>query len=91
MKGGTIQFISTSSDSPTLTSGEIDDKGNFKLYTLKDKQKTTGAPEGQYRVTILPPQSEDHRPVRPITLPQTYTIKPGENTFPTITIPGSSR
>ena len=91
MKGGTIQFLSTSPDSTLVTSGEIDDDGRFTLYTLQNKTKAAGAVEGQYQVMILPRQGEDHKPVAPITLSESYTIKAGENTFPNITVPRAPR
>lgn len=91
MKGGTIQFLSTTPDSSIVVSGAIGDDGSFTLYTLKDKRKAAGAVEGKYKVTILPPQDAEHHRIMPIPLPDTYTVKPGENTFPTMKVPRASR
>ena len=87
MKGGTIQFAPTAADASFRVMGEIDENGAFTLRTLKGKQMASGAPEGSYRVTVLPPQTADHQLVRPITLSGSYTVKSGDNVFPTITIP----
>ena len=83
MKGGVIQFGPVSDESSILVSGEIDENGGFTLYTTKDKQKKMGAAEGQYEITIVPPQGGEHQPAPPFTLPETYTIKAGESTIPT--------
>lgn len=85
--GGIVQFTSTAPDSVIFVNGEIDENGNFSLHTLKGKTKASGAVEGQYEVTVLPPQTPDHQQIMPVTLPGTYTIKPGENVFPTFKIP----
>jgi hypothetical protein len=87
MKGGTIQFTPTAADASFRVMGEMDENGAFTLRTLKGKQTASGAAEGPYRVTVLPPQTADHQLVRPVMLPGTYTVKPGDNVFPTITIP----
>jgi hypothetical protein len=87
MKGGTIQFTPSAPDSSLTVTGEIDDDGSFVLHTLKGNRKASGAAEGLYQVTVMPPQTADHQRIMPVVLPDTYTVKPGENVFPTITIP----
>jgi hypothetical protein len=76
--GGAVQFMSLS-DTSFSVSGEINEDGSFTLYTVKGSEKIKGAPEGTYRVTVQPPIPSDHRPVRAISLPDTYRIEPKEN------------
>jgi hypothetical protein len=78
--GGAILFIPLT-DNTLSVSGEIGDEGSFTLYTVKGSEKTKGAPEGAYRVTVQPPILADHRPVQGISLTETYRIEPKENTF----------
>jgi hypothetical protein len=87
MKGGTIQLAPTGNDPSLLLTGTIDDNGQFTLFTLKGKRKVPGAVEGQYEVTILPQQGDDHQSVPPVTLPEACTIKPGESTLPAFKVP----
>ncbi|HEV3387056.1 MAG TPA: hypothetical protein VG097_19715, partial [Gemmata sp.] len=51
--GGAILFIPLT-DNTLSVSGEINDDGSFTLYTVKGSEKTKGAPEGGYRVTVQP-------------------------------------
>jgi hypothetical protein len=86
--GGAILFIPLT-DNTLSVSGEINDDGSFTLYTVKGSEKTKGAPEGAYRVTVQPPILADHRPVQGISLTETYRIEPKENTFTIeVTAPG---
>jgi hypothetical protein len=80
MKGGSIQFLSLT-DPDLRVSGKIQNDGTFTLETLKDRDKIAGAPEGEYRVSILPPLEGDHKGVPPISVPGTKTVMPGENQF----------
>ncbi len=87
VQGGSIEFTPSAADATFAVTGQIEDNGNYTLHTFKGNQKFSGAAEGQYQVTILPPQTTDHQTVRPITLPGLFTITAGENKFPTFTIP----
>lgn len=85
MSGGVVQFQAEKDDG-TTTVGETDDRGHFALRTLKGNRQKDGAQEGIYRVTILPPQSEDHQIAPPIELKETIAIAAKENVIPTLTV-----
>ncbi len=85
MSGGVVQF-QTGKDDGTTTVGETDGRGHFALQTLKGNHKKEGAQEGIYRVTILPPQSDDHQIAPPIEIEETYTIAAKENVIPTFIV-----
>ena len=81
---GMIEFRAKSS--PLHAFGEIQEDGSFTLHTMADKGKLDGAPEGEYQVTLVPPQSADRTtakgpPPLPITLPTPYRVKPEGNDF----------
>ena|ERR1043166_5180036 len=86
MKGGSIRF-SLASDPLLVVTSEIGDDGAFKLRTAKEDRTATGAPEGEYEVTVQPPAVEQKagagqgKHVEPIVLKQKYTVKPEDNTF----------
>ena len=66
--------------------GEIQEDGSFTLHTMADTAKLGGAPEGEYQVTLVPPQSADRTtakgpPPRPIILPTPYRVKQEDNDF----------
>jgi hypothetical protein len=81
LKGGTVQFQSLAGSSLT-TMGEIKKDGSFALYTLvENKTKSAGAPEGQHRVIVIPPMSED-QVLEEVTLTQPIvSVEPKENHF----------
>jgi hypothetical protein len=80
MKGGSVQF--TSNADPLLrVVGEIQPDGTFRLETIKDKARATGAPEGEYRVSVQPPLQGEHRGVPPVALPKPYKVEPHDNQF----------
>jgi len=87
LNGGTIQFVAFPHNPLLTVIGAIENNGHFTLNTLKGERKVAGAVEGQYQVTIIPPLPDNHQPVLPITLRGAYTVKPGENSFPTLKIP----
>jgi hypothetical protein len=78
--GGAIQFVPLNDQSLTI-SGKIDTDGNFSLRTIKDGTTASGAPEGEYRVTIVPSSPSHHEAVRPHTLPKTERIETKTNKF----------
>lgn len=88
MTGGSVQFNSES-DPLLRMIGTIEKDGQFKLTTMKDEAKADGAPEGVYRVFVLPPavgEARDkvpagHKGVLPITLPEPFKLGPHENTI----------
>jgi hypothetical protein len=80
MKGGSIQFT-TLSDPLLRIFGEIQLDGTFTLQTLKDKARSSGAPEGEYQVIVIPPLQGEHRGVPPINLPKPYKVEAKDNQF----------
>ena len=62
--------------------GDIENDGTFSLHTFKSGEKGSGAPEGEYRVTIHLPIPADQRATPPIVLPRTYRVEPKDNHFP---------
>jgi hypothetical protein len=82
LKGGMVQFTPVG-DSPLRVVGPIQEDGRFTLATQKDNAKADGAPEGDYRVTVILPLQADprgglsdpHRGVPPIVLPKTYKVE----------------
>jgi hypothetical protein len=81
MKGGSIQFIPVAEkDKDLRVVGEIKEDGTFTLSTLKDNRKTSGAPEGEYEVQILPPLERAYKDVPhagspPLVLPKKWKIE----------------
>jgi hypothetical protein len=78
--GGAIQFSPVSDTSYTV-SGDIKDDGSFTLFTVKGTDRVSGAPEGEYRVTVLLPLPPDQKAIPGIVLPQTYRVEARDNTF----------
>ena len=78
--GGAVQFASVT-DSSFAVSGDIGADGAFTLATVKGTDQVTGAPEGEYKVTVQPPIPADHRAVPAVVLPKTYRVEPQNNTF----------
>jgi hypothetical protein len=87
--GGAIQF-SPVSDTSFTVSGDVADDGSFTLSTVKGAERVSGAPEGEYRVTVLLPLPADQKAIPGITLPKNYRVEPKDNTF-TIEITPPSR
>jgi hypothetical protein len=78
--GGAVQFASVS-DSSFAVSGDIGTDGAFTLATVKGTDRVSGAPEGEYKVSVQPPIPADHRAVPAVVLPKTYRVEPQTNTF----------
>jgi hypothetical protein len=81
MKGGLVQLIPLQGDQAEglRVSGTIREDGTFTLETLKDKHKLSGAPEGEYRVNVIPPLQNDHKGSPPIDVPGTVKVEAKEN------------
>ncbi len=88
LAGGSIQL--TSADDPLLrVVGTIESDGRFTLSTLKDNARVTGAPAGQFQVTVTPPLAANprsgldvpHQAVMPITLRKKVQIEPADNSL----------
>jgi hypothetical protein len=77
--GGAIQF--TPADTSYSVTGDINDDGTFTLHTFKDNEKTSGAPEGEYKVIVQPPIGPDQRGVAAIPLPKPYKVEAKDNRF----------
>jgi hypothetical protein len=88
MTGGSIQFNSLA-DPELRVIGTIGSDGSFTLATLKENTRADGAPEGDYKVLVFPPLSNEsggdapagHKGVPPIALDKTYRIEAKENTL----------
>jgi hypothetical protein len=81
LKGGSIQFRSEATPDLRVV-GKIQDDGSFTLETILERQKVTGAPEGEYEVSVIPPLEGEHKGVPPITVPGRFKVVPGgENRF----------
>src|SRR5947208_3395231 len=55
---GAIQFASLS-DSSFTASGDVGTDGSFQLSTVQGNARVNGIPEGEYRVTVIPPLGKD--------------------------------
>lgn len=89
LTGGTIVF--TAVDPLIRVVGDIGNDCTFTLLTAKDTAKAEGAPEGEYRVFVIPPRESDpllgaHKSVPPIALPTPYRVEAKENRY-TIVLP----
>lgn len=75
---GNIEFtpVKAEGEAPLFVNGEIQKDGGFSLNTIYGKEKLTGAPEGQYQVTIA---VDPKGAIPPVSLATKYTIKAGEN------------
>jgi hypothetical protein len=88
MTGGAVLFVSAA-DPLLRVTGEVQKDGRFTLRTQKDGARADGAPEGEYRVEVLPPLVADprggvqaaHKGVAAIPLPRKYRVEPRDNTF----------
>jgi hypothetical protein len=80
MKGGSVQFLSK--DHPEIRVTGLIQDGKFTLQTLLDREKTAGAPEGEYQVSVILPLEGEHKGVPPISVPGTFKVSPaGDNQF----------
>ena len=86
--GASVRFQSKSDITVTVSATTADD-GTFALRTMREGLTADGAPEGQYRVTVTPPDTGDQMTV-PTTFKEPYTVKPGGGEF-TLTINRSGR
>jgi hypothetical protein len=81
-----------SKDPDLIVVGDIQEDGSFTLKTRKGKAETSGAPEGEYRVTISFPSPADRATagrrsvVRPITLPKPYKVEAKDDNNPTFEV-----
>jgi hypothetical protein len=78
--GGAIQFIPLKDLALTI-SGKIDGDGNFSLQTIKEGTAKPGAPEGEYRVTIVPSVPSRRQRIQPYTLAKTERVGARVNQF----------
>jgi hypothetical protein len=79
--GGTIQFRLEKNQELTVT-GKIEDNGTFRLYSIKGKRRSDGAPVGSYEVVISPPVGPDQKmPFFPFTAPKKYKVEAKDNNF----------
>lgn len=88
--GGAIQFTPINDSSYTV-SGDVQNDGSFTLATTKGKDRAPGAPEGEYRVTVLLPLPPDQKGIPSVVLPKTYRIEAKDNTFAFEISPPSGR
>jgi hypothetical protein len=78
--GGAIQF-SPVADTTFTVSGDLQNDGTFSLTTFRGNERVSGAPEGEYRVTILLPLPADQKAIPGIVLPNTYRVEAKDNNF----------
>lgn len=77
--GASVRFQSRSDITFTVSATTGDD-GAFALKTMRGGRSADGAPEGQYRVTVTPPDTGDQMTV-PTTFKEPYTVAPGGSDF----------
>jgi hypothetical protein len=77
---GAIQFEPQSGGKDATTLGEIDADGEFTLHTLHQNDNLPGAPEGNYKVTILSRRTEkqEQQTYQPA---QVFRVEAKENRF----------
>src|SRR5262245_14431628 len=54
--GAAVQFTPLH-DTSLAVSGDIQEDGSFTLFTVKGNKRVSGAPEGEYRVTVQLPSA----------------------------------
>jgi FtsP/CotA-like multicopper oxidase with cupredoxin domain len=89
ISGGLIEFRTTIGESLSAT-GRIQPDGSFSLTTMVGNGKLPGAVAGPHQVTVMPPlpDSDDVQPVaEPITLPDTFEVKPDDTNDFTVDLP----
>ena len=93
LTAGTVEFGPVDKSILLAPRAEIHGDGTFRASTYSEGD---GAPPGQYRVLITPPEQLDPGQARPLPFDRRfssfetsgleYTVKPGENEFLTITV-----
>jgi hypothetical protein len=81
LSGGQVQLVAAVDAGLTVT-GTIDREGKFSVSTSKNRKKVAGAPAGDYRVTVYPPELPDTGPPVPVTLPRPFRVQEKENQLP---------
>lgn len=78
--GGRIAF-QPMTDTQMACNSAIADDGTYAISTLRtsDQQRIQGMPEGEYRVTIFPPSTDQF--ILPTDVPGKVVVKAGENKF----------
>ena len=62
--------------------GDVGPDGTYKLKTVKGKRIVSGAPEGEYAVTItLPIPQGEHKATPQLTLSKTVRVEAKDNTI----------
>ena len=88
LAGGMVDFRPTGQAAGSV-SGQIGSDGTFTLTTRTDQGAAPGAPEGQYRVTVMPrfegDQTKTHG-FRPAAVKKTYTVQADDSNDFTITL-----
>jgi hypothetical protein len=77
--GGLIQFQTEPASPDLIVNAEVKPDGTFELQTLHalSQKKAPGAPVGIYKVTYMPPATDQN--IVPVTPAQTYPIQAGPN------------
>lgn len=89
--GGEVEFHSDKNSDLTVM-GTVGSDGKFSLRTNSSSGRSEGAPEGTYRVTVMPQiaqgEGNDIQDVpQPITVPGTFTVKASDDNNFTIKLP----
>jgi hypothetical protein len=77
--GGHIQFQAEPATPDLIVNAEVRPDGTFELQTLHalSQKKAIGAPAGTYRVTYMPPATDQN--IVPVIPTETFVIKEGLN------------
>ncbi len=91
LPGGEVEFHSDKNSDLTVM-GTVGSDGKFSLRTNSSSGRSEGAPEGTYRVTVMPQMAQgagnDIQAVpEPITVPGKFTVKASDDNDFTIKLP----
>lgn len=77
--GGAVQLVPLHGDSTFAVSGDIKADGDFSLHTVRGAVIRDGVPEGEYRITIIPPIPPSRRPLPLIVLQGPFRVEARDN------------
>jgi hypothetical protein len=81
LTSGQVQFQHATDLTITVV-GDVGSDGSYSLRTIAGKRTLSGAPEGEYTVTIaLPIPPGEHAAPRPITFAQPFRVEAKESTI----------
>lgn len=74
---------------PIALVGTIQADGSFTLHTINENAKLPGAPEGSYRIRVIPSMGADQQD-NSVVLHGPYKVEPHDNNTFNLTIPGKA-